>query len=172
MCLAQVAQFAGIAAQAGSSALQGSQNADTLNANADVLDLKADDALTRGGISEDIQRNKTAQTMGFQRAAMGASGVQVDSGSFGKVQEQTAAMGEFDAQTIRSNSMREAWNYSTEAANARQQAMQAGQLGRLLMPGGIKGAFFPTKETIVGVGSGGILNPKGFQNYISTGKRM
>lgn len=169
MCWAQIV---GTAAQAGSSALQGGQNADTLNANADVLDLKAEDALKRGGISEDIQRNKTAQMMGFQRAAMGASGVQVDSGSFGKVLEQTATMGEFDAQTTRSNAMREAWNYSTEANNERQQAMQAGQMSRLLMPGGIKGAFFPTKETIVGLGSGGLLNPKGFRDYISTGKRM
>ena len=171
MCLA-VSSIVGLGTQAGSNVLQGNQNADTLNANADTLDLKAADALKRGGIAEDIQRNKTSQTMGFQRAAMGASGVQVDSGSFGKVLEQTATMGELDAQTIRSNSLREAWNYSAEAENTRAQAMQAGAMGRLLLPGGLKGALLPTKETIVGVGSGGLLNPKGFSNYVSTGKRM
>lgn len=133
MCWSQII---GGAAQAGQSGLQGEQGAATMNANADILDLKAADALKRGGIAEDIQRNKTAQTMGFQRAVMGSSGVQVDSGSFGKVLEQTAATGELDAQTIRSNSLRESWGYKTEADNQRAAAENAMGMMDLIAPGG------------------------------------
>ena len=53
---------------------------------------------------------------------MGASGFKVDEGSFGDVLEQTAATGELDALTIRSNALREAWGHRVEAANYRYQA--------------------------------------------------
>lgn len=143
-------QIIGGAAQAGQSVLQGEQRAATATSNAELLDLKAADALKRGGIAEDIQRNKGAQLMGFQRAAMGASGIQVDSGSGGKVLEQTAAMTELDALNTRTNAMREAWGYSTEAQSQRDVATQAGTLKRLLMPGlgggGIKGVWGDTTK--------------------------
>ena len=90
--------------------------------NAKVLDTKAEDALKRGAVNETIQRQKTAGILGTQRVAMGASGFKVDEGSFGDVLEQTAATGELDALTIRSNAMREAWGHQVEAANYRYQA--------------------------------------------------
>lgn len=129
------AQFIGMGAQAGGGIAQGAQDAGTLNANADLMDVKAGEALVRGGINEDIQRNKTAQVAGSQRAAMGSSGIDINSGSNAEIQVETAKMGELDAQTIRNNAMRESWDYTNEAANLRQQAVQAGMMQRLLMPG-------------------------------------
>ena len=90
--------------------------------NAKVLDTKAEDALKRGAVNETTQRQKAAGILGTQRVAMGASGFKVDEGSFGDVLEQTAATGELDALTIRSNAMREAWGHRVEAANYRYQA--------------------------------------------------
>lgn len=133
MCWAQII---GAGVGAGQSGLQGEQGAAVMNSNADMLDLKAEDAMTRGGVQEDIQRDKTAQMLGFQRAAMGASGIQVDSGSGGKVLEQTAGMGELDALNIRTNALREAWGFKSEADSQRAQADNAMGMMDFLAPGG------------------------------------
>jgi hypothetical protein len=129
-------QLIGVGAQAGGSALQGEQNASTLNSNADILDLKATDAIQRGGVAEDQQRVKTRLMIGTHRATIGASGVDVNSGSAANLQVQTEGVGEQDAQQIRANAMREAWGYSTEAANLRAQAENQMGMTDLLMPGG------------------------------------
>ena len=163
-----VAQLTGMGASAGGSMLQGQQNADTLNGNAELLDMKAEDSLKRGGVAEDIQRNKTSQVAGAQRAGMGASGVVVDSGSGAKVLGQTAAMGEMDAQTIRSNAMREAWGYTTQAEDLRTQAVAAGTLQRLLLPGSEGGSVKDVLgQQLIG---GNPLKLGQQKDYISSGK--
>ena len=170
MCWAQIA---GMGASAGGSAVQGQQNAETMTANAELLDMKAEDSLKRGGVAEDIQRNKVNQVVGTQRAGMGASGVVVDSGSGGKVLQQTAAMGEMDAQTIRSNAMRESWGYKTEADNLRQQALAAGMMQRLLMPGMEDGKFefIPSQRTMkASLLVNGYKSNNSTESYIRTGK--
>lgn len=83
--------------------------------NAQVADMKAKDAINRGNIEAEAQRTKTAKVSGAQRAAMGASGAVVDSGSFGDILLDTATTGEKDAQTIRTNAMREAWGYENQS---------------------------------------------------------
>ena len=112
--------------------------------NAKVLDAKAEDALNRGAFDETVQRQKTASVLGTQRATMGASGFKVDEGSFGDVLEQTAATGELDALTTRSNAMREAWGHQVEAANYRYQADAAekqSEFTKTLLTGGGKYNF-------------------------------
>ena len=162
-------QIIGGAAQAGQSGLQGEQGAATATSNAELLDLKAADALKRGGIAEDIQRNKGAQLMGFQRAAMGASGIQVDSGSGGKVLEQTAAMTELDALNTRTNAMREAWGYSTEAQSQRDAAENAMGMMDFLAPGGRKfqDKFLKGQIKDLTLGSLGIPSNAALKSYKS-----
>lgn len=135
MCWAQIA---GVGVGAGQSAMQGQQDADTLNRNAILMDMKAEDATKRGGVAEENQRTATRQQIGDIRATVGASGVDVNTGSAVDLQTQTAKIGEQDAQQIRANALSEAWGYRTEAAGLRAQAENAMGMADLLMPGGKK----------------------------------
>lgn len=83
--------------------------------NQKVADMQARDAINRGNIEMEKQRVKTEQVMGAQRAAMGAAGIDSTSGSFANVLLDTATMGEKDAQTIRTNALREAWGYEQQS---------------------------------------------------------
>lgn len=93
--------------------------------NAEVANLQAKDAVNRGNIEAEKQRLKAQQVAGAQRAAMGASGAQVDSGSFADILVDTATTGEKDAQTIRTNAMRQAWGLETQADIDLYQGKQA-----------------------------------------------
>lgn len=129
------AALIGTGVQAGQGVLQGQQNASTLSGNAAVLDLQANDALNRGASDEAVQANKTNELVAAQRAMQGASGVQVDSGSTKSVSMQALATGRLDEATIHTNAVREAWGYKIKADEARTQAVQAGFMQRLLLPG-------------------------------------
>lgn len=84
--------------------------------NANIASLQAKDAVNRGNIDTERQRVKAQQVLAAQRAAMGASGVETESGSFASVLLDTATTGEQDAQTIRTNAMREAWGFENQVA--------------------------------------------------------
>ncbi len=71
------------------------------------------DAETRGNAEELRQRRKTALIMGTQQAALAAQGTDLE-GSPTDILGDTAATGELDALTIRSNAAREAWGYRTK----------------------------------------------------------
>jgi hypothetical protein len=77
----------------------------------------ADDAITRGVVAEDRQRERTRALIGQQRAAMAANGIDVGTGTALDLQADAANEGEFDAMTIRSNAMRQAWGLQTQADN-------------------------------------------------------
>lgn len=110
---------------------QGQFSKEVGNYNAAVLDQKTEEAKKIGSINEARSRAQTAEVMGAQRAAMGASGLQVDSGSFGDILQDTAKYGELDAQTERSNALKQAWGYQTEAASSRMQGSMSAQAGML-----------------------------------------
>lgn len=93
--------------------------------NRQVSEMKARDAINRGNIDAEQQRMKAAKVSGAQRAAMGASGAVVDSGSFADILVDTATMGEKDAQNIRTNAMREAWGYESQAESYKLQKQRA-----------------------------------------------
>lgn len=107
--------------------------------NATVADYQAKDAIARGGIAEDQQRQKTRQIMGAQRAQMGASGAAADSGSFADILTNSAQFGEMDALTIRNNAMRSAWGSSTQAQNDRFQGDMAARAGTMNAVGTVLG---------------------------------
>lgn len=71
------------------------------------------DSENRGKAEEDRQRRKTALIMGTQQAALAAQGTDLE-GSPTSILGDTAAAGELDALTIRSNMVREAWSFWTK----------------------------------------------------------
>lgn len=68
------------------------------------------------------QQMKTRATVGAIRAAQGASGVDVDTGSNVDVRSSAAELGQLDALTIRSNAARQAYGYETGATSQQAQA--------------------------------------------------
>ncbi len=110
--------------------------------NAKVADLQAADAITRGMETETRLRQGVRGMIGSQRVAFAASGQEVDSGSALDVQADTAALGELDAMTIRTNAAREAWGYKVQSQDytTRGQIAKAEgdtkAIGTLLQTGG------------------------------------
>jgi hypothetical protein len=104
-----------------------------------VAQWQAKDAIDRGKVAEQQRRTKTALQIGSQRAALASSGTDVNSGSNLDIIGDTAATGEFDALTIRSNAEREAWDKKVQGSNLAADAQlsrsragfaeQAGMLG-------------------------------------------
>lgn len=167
------AMLGGMAAQGGGSALQGQQNAEAMFANADMLDVKAADAEVRGGNEADISANKTQLQLGQQRAMMGASGIDMNTGTSSAVQTETEMTGGMDQATILANARREAWGYRTEAENLRAAGVAAGQMQRMLLPGMENGKFdfFPSKRTInASFLFNGYKSNNATVEYIKTGK--
>lgn len=71
---------------------------------------QVDDAKRRGDVAEMNRRRLTSQQTGEQQARLAAQGTDLE-GSPTDILGDTAAVGEFDAQTIRSNAAREAYGY-------------------------------------------------------------
>ena len=76
--------------------------------NRKVALWKAQDAQDRGAKEEASLRTKVAALKGRQKSALAASGVEIGDGSALDILGDTAALGELDALTIRSNAEREA----------------------------------------------------------------
>jgi hypothetical protein len=110
---------------------QGQYQKDLGNYNAKVDEIKATQALEAGVAAEDAHRAKVRQMIGQQRAGMGASGVEVDSGTFGDILADSAAQGEMDAVAHRTNAMREAWGYRESAKQSAAEGKWAGRSGAM-----------------------------------------
>lgn len=133
-----VTTLVGTGLQMRAQAQNASFQQDIANRNAQQASLAAQDAVARGEVAVQNQRNRVAGIMGSQRAAIGASGVQNDTGTTGDVLTQTATLGELDAQTIRANALREAWGYKVQGTNFKLQSQldqmegQNAQVGSLI----------------------------------------
>lgn len=90
--------------------------------NAQVADLQASDAVTRGTQQENKFRAGVRGIIGTQRAGFAGNGVDVGFGSSVDVQGDAAYLGELDALQIRTNAAREAWGYQVQAQDLRKQA--------------------------------------------------
>lgn len=82
--------------------------------NQKVETQKAGAAIQAGETAAEQQRQRVRQAIGAQTAAQGASGAQVGVGTFGDITDQTARLGEQDAQTIRLNAARNAWGINAQ----------------------------------------------------------
>ncbi len=91
----------------------------------DMAKMRAQDALARGDEAASDLAKEQASLRGQQRAALAASGVEIDFGSAGKIQSDTASMQREDMRRLRQNARREAWGYSVEAAMADSAAQNA-----------------------------------------------
>lgn len=100
-------------------------NAQVAAQNQKFAEERAQDAKARGAREEKQHRLQVAQILGEQRAGFGAGGVTVGSGSPLDVQGDTAALGELDALTIRSNAEREAFEHRIDAFNFGSQSRAA-----------------------------------------------
>lgn len=104
--------------------------------NAALAKQQAQETTAAGEQQTAMQQMKTRATVGAIRAAEGASGVDVGSGSNVDVRSSAAELGELDALTIRSNAARQSYGYETGATSFQAQsqldkatASQAGTAG-------------------------------------------
>ncbi len=80
-----------------------------------IAEQQAADALQRGQVAEQKQRDLTAQRIGTQQAALAAQGTDLE-GSPTDILGDTARAGEQDALTLRNNAAREAWGFQVQGA--------------------------------------------------------
>lgn len=82
--------------------------------NQELAQRQAADATQRGQVAEENRRRLTQQQIGQQTAALAGQGTDLE-GSPTDILGDTAATGELDARTIRSNAAREAYGYTVQA---------------------------------------------------------
>lgn len=144
--------------QAGNAAnAAGRYQAQIAEMNAKISENRAKDAIERGKIEEQKKRAETAKIMGAQTAAMAANGVDLSFGSPLDTIAGTAALGELDALTIRSNAAREEYDFRVQAANQRAQGSLERMKGSAAQTAGYLGAG----ATILGGGASAAKNAKG-----------
>ena len=124
-------------------------NAQVADMNARMADRAAKDALERGALEEQKQRQKTAQLMGQQTAAMAANGVDIGFGSPLDLLVDTATLGELDALTIRTSAYREERDIRQQGANYRGQAA----MNRAQASSASTGSFLGAMGTFLGGGA-------------------
>lgn len=100
---------------------QGDYTRSAYETNARYAEMQADDVIKRGKVASNLQRKKTKQLVGAQRAALAAQGIEVNSGSGLQLQEEAMEMGAADARTIENNAFREAWGMRAQASEMRFQ---------------------------------------------------
>lgn len=98
---------------------QGEYSQSVAEYNARVTENEAQSVINSGVEAENAQRQETAQLLSRQRAQLGASNVDIGSGSALQLQQNTETMGEADALRIRSN-------YTDQANALKQQAYLTG----------------------------------------------
>lgn len=136
---------AGAVQQAQSTAAANRYNAQVQEMNAKLAERRAKDAIERGAAEEQRKRQQVSQIQGQQRAAMAANGVDLTFGSPLDTLVDTAAMGELDALTIRTNAYREAYDYRVDAVNKRAGA----QLSRLQANAAETGGYLDAMGTVL-----------------------
>lgn len=141
-----IASLAGQAAGAGMAsvgsyyAAKGQQYSLKLQAkldeiNAKMVDGQARDSLARGERAEQARRLETGKLKSSQKVALAANGIDATSDTAQDILVTTDVMGEVDANTIKSNAMREAWGYRTEASNLRSGAAMSRATAKGISPG-------------------------------------
>ena len=106
------------AVQAGKAAKNEADYRAGVARNNQILAMRAaDEARKKGDLEANMKRQESLQLQGRQRALLAGAGVQVDIGSAGALVQDTAAVGELDALTIRSNAEREALGFEAQGSN-------------------------------------------------------
>lgn len=124
----------------------GAYEAQVLETNAQYSEQQAKDVLEIGKEQESRHMAQVRQLIGSQRAAIGASGIDISSGSAKDIQEEAAFLGELDRLTIQNNAAREAWGYRVQAQDLRNRAKLA-KMGALNQASGIRAGGYSTLLT-------------------------
>lgn len=93
------------------------------NNNKIIADRAAEDSIKRGAVEEQRKRQDIELLKGKQIAGFAGSGTDLSSGSVFDVIGETAALGELDALTIRSNYARESYEKRVMAMNYGAQGL-------------------------------------------------
>lgn len=101
---------------------RGEMEAVTHRANAAVLEVQAQDTLEAGNQAERQSRTAYAVLKGQQRARLAANGVTLDEGSSLRIQSDTDYASDVDADVIKTNAMKGAFGYRTQARNEEANA--------------------------------------------------
>jgi hypothetical protein len=115
------------------------------DANKFISELKAKDALRRGGTRAAKSRQRIKKIVGKQRANLAAQGIRLGVGSAQDIQQETQDIGELDALTIRTNAAREAFGFRTQAEQFGTAGRAAEREGKseavqTLLTGGLRAA--------------------------------
>ena len=109
--------------------------AELADLNADIAQRGAESAMIAGQKQESAVRSRTAQVKSSQRAAMGASSVDLGTGSAANILTTTDVMGEIDANAAALNTLQSAWGYTTQAMNTRASAANMRGMAAGINPG-------------------------------------
>lgn len=105
---------------------QGNLARSAANFNAAQLNQRAQDTLAIGNAEAINRGRQTRQQVGAQRAAIGANGIVVDSGTAADIVSDTTRIGAEDEAIIRNNAARAAWGMREQAKQEEYQGKAAG----------------------------------------------
>ena len=125
---------------------QGNYQAAVARANAKAADEQARDAIDRGKIEQQQHWRQVADTKGSQQAALAAGNVDTSFGSARSLAEDTAMIGNEDANALYHNTYNEVRGFDISAANYRSQAQASKMQGQ----GGFTKGLFGAATTILG----------------------
>lgn len=101
--------------QSRSQSSQAEYEKQAFETNVKLSEIQADDAIRKGDREASQYKKKVKGTIGAQRAAYAAQGIDVGTGSASEIQEDTAAVGAENELMIKNNAWREAFGYRVQA---------------------------------------------------------
>lgn len=154
------------------------------NNNKIIADRAAEDSIKRGAVEEQRKRQDIELLKGKQIAGFAGSGTDLSSGSVFDVVGETAALGELDALTIRSNYARESYEKRVMGMNYGAQSLLYNYQAQSINPGTSAaltaitqaGSFAGAASSFAGGGTttpssgggGGTVNTRAFSSAGST----
>jgi hypothetical protein len=127
---ALIAAAAGTGVAAKSAHDQSQYQGEVNKNNAKSAQFAAQDALDRGMVAEDLQRTKNRQLLAAQNAALAANGIDTTTGTGLNLLTDSAGLGEFDAQTVRANAVKQAYGLTNNSINLMADSEAARITGR------------------------------------------
>lgn len=128
------------------------------NKNADMAELQAERIIKKGGKDALNFKKQVKATVGSQRAAMAAQGIDVNDGQAMDIQTETFEIGAQDALTIQNNAYLEAFGMKSNAVDLRAQ----GEFG-------VKSAQNNMRMSMITGGMNGLISGGGFKGGGSKG---
>ena len=125
MCSTELLKMASVGVAAASGVTQGANIKAAADQNASLKRVQAQQVTEAGTIEALRVANDAKRLAGSQRAAMGANGVDIGTGTPLAVQEDTYAVAAEDAMMIRNNAARQAWGLRQEASVESELGKQA-----------------------------------------------